>query len=172
MGTQGGPLGCSPLLDYPPSSRMTAASSATDSSFAKFICDLVRVVSVQGSGHIFSRESYAAAPLERAPDVAGSLCAGGCLEPCPLCVERGLREVLPSWNVTCAMRHLVLRRKVWGGSVVSLKPFMLCESFGSQKSLKGYYAACSLWVAVTWGKTSFAWELLKGKSVFSVVRPV
>lgn len=47
-------------------------------------------------------------------------------------------------------------KKGLGGVCVSLKPFMLCESFGSQKSLKGYHAACSLWVAVTWGKTSFA----------------
>lgn len=33
----GGPVGCSPLMDYPPAPGVTAASSATKSSFAKFI---------------------------------------------------------------------------------------------------------------------------------------
>lgn len=56
----GGPVGWSPVLDYPPSSRVTAASSATKSFFSKFFAPL-SAGSVQGSGHSFSQESCTAA---------------------------------------------------------------------------------------------------------------
>lgn len=76
-GRAGGPFGYSPLLDYPPSSGMTAASSATQSSFAKLICDLVGVVRAQGS------VATSPPPLTRCPAAllgrfSGSRAAGGC----------------------------------------------------------------------------------------------
>ncbi|XP_009983124.1 PREDICTED: protein phosphatase 1 regulatory subunit 12B-like, partial [Tauraco erythrolophus] len=78
--------------------RLTAASSATKTSLAKFICDRVRIVSAQGSvATSFPQESDAVAPLDGVPGVAGSPC-----------MERGLQESSPSWNLACAMRHLVL----------------------------------------------------------------
>lgn len=87
----GGPVSWIPVLDYPPSFRVTAASSATKSFFPKFSVPL----SVQAQCRA-SPGSPAPQPL---PEY--SWChRSGLLRALSPGLGKGLQEILPYWNVT------------------------------------------------------------------------
>ena len=103
----GGPVGSSPLLDYPPSSGMTAASSATESSFAKFICDLVHVVSVQGSVVTSFPGSLTLQPLSRGFLVSQAPCPLEAAWSCVPCAWRGV------CGRSCQAGTCLVPRDIW-----------------------------------------------------------
>lgn len=87
----GCPVGWSPGLDYPPSSRVTAASSATKSFFPKF------------SVHAQCRALVVASPGSPAPQPLPeySWChRSGLLRALSPGLRKGLQEILPYWNIT------------------------------------------------------------------------
>lgn len=83
----GGPVSWSPVLDYPPSSRVTAASSATKNSSRSSLLPCM----CRFSAGLWSRllpGILNCSPCESIPGVTGL----GCLELCPLGLERGCRR--------------------------------------------------------------------------------